>query len=317
MSACSKENAPTPLHSLARVGLVHHLLYPECVTDPELHARTLAEFIRRPDIETFDYCLPFERELRDRLIPLVRGCGKIRNAYALHFHPLRKMSLCDPAPAARAQNRLLVAEQIAAAAASGASGFVFASGGPTPAQATPEHHRTFEDFCVWFCRALEPHGLTALLEPFDMTIDKCFLYGPVQTCVELLDRVRARGCQNIGLELDMAHLPLMGETFAGAIRAAQPYLKRVHLGNCVLADRQHPRYGDTHPPMGLPGGEIGDAELAEILGLLREVGFLNARERGDLLLEMTPWPGRTAEETVTDAFARLDRAWNQVTAAVC
>ena len=41
----------------------------------------------------------------------------------------------------------------------------------------------------------------------------------------------------------------------------------------------------------------------EILGLLLEVGFLSPEHRGNLLLEMTPWPGKTVEETIADSFA--------------
>jgi sugar phosphate isomerase/epimerase len=117
---------------------------------------------------------------------------------------------------------------------------------------------------------------------------------------------------NLGIELDMAHLPLMGESFADAIRTVAPYLKRVHLGNCVLRDQSNPRYGDTHPPMGFPGGEIDVPELTHILRLLREVGFLHPERRCNLIIEMTPWPGKSIEETIADGFRRLHSAWSKV-----
>jgi sugar phosphate isomerase/epimerase len=159
----------------------------------------------------------------------------------------------------------------------------------------------------WLCEQLGRHGISGLLEPFDMTIDKCFLYGPSQVCADFV----AAGPENLGIELDLAHVPLMGEGFAQAIRNSAPHLRRVHLGNCVLRDTSHPRYGDTHPPIGLPGGEIDTPELAEILTLLLEVGFLSNTERGDFVFEMTPWPGKSVEETVADTFSRLDQAWQQ------
>ena len=191
------------------------------------------------------------------------------------------------------------------------SGFIFASGGPTPAAATAANHAAFADFCRWLCGELKPHGITALLEPFDMTIDKKFLYGPTKECVALIESLRP-DVDNLAIELDAAHVPLMGETFEDASRTVAPHLKRVHLGNCVLRDKANPRYGDTHPPMGYPGGEIDVPELTKILRALLEIGFLNLKERGSLVIEMTPWPDKSVEETIADGFERLNAAWKGV-----
>jgi sugar phosphate isomerase/epimerase len=299
------------IREVARLGLVHHMLYPDCGEHPAEHADTLAALAARTDIETFDCCLPFDKAACARVVPVLRACGKTDITFALHFFPLRKLSLCTTSRTEQAVVRMVVRQMIEQATAIGASGFIFASGGPTPAQATPEHRASFSDFCRWFCAELGGHGLTALLEPFDMTIDKKFLYGPTRDCVDLVESLRPE-VDNLGLELDVAHIPLMGETFAQAIRTAAPHLKRVHLGNCVFRDRTDPRYGDTHPPMGYPGGEIDTDELAEILGLLLDVGFLDREKRGNLVIEMTPWPGRSVEATIEDAFTRLDSAWRSV-----
>ena len=300
----------TPMSHYARLGLVHHMLYPDCGEKPEEHVRTLLALARRTDIETFDCCLPYGQESRAQLIPALRACGKTDIAFASHFFPMRKISFCTTSKPEQAQSRMIVRDMVAQAAAIGATAFIFPSGGPTPADATPANRAAFADFCRWLCGELKPHGITAQLEPFDMTIDKRFLYGPTKECVALIESLKP-GVDNLGIELDMAHLPLMGETFEHAIRTVAPHLKRVHLGNCVLRDKANPRYGDTHPPMGYPGGEIDVPELTEILRLLLEVGFLNPKSRGNLVIEMTPWPGKSVEETITDAFARLDTAWEK------
>jgi sugar phosphate isomerase/epimerase len=295
----------------ACLGLVHHVLYPDCDEKPDEHVRTLIALAQRADIETLDCCLPYEEEARTELIPALRDCGKTNVTFATHFVPLRKLSFCDPNPVAQGQARLIVADMIACAAAIGASGFIFASGGPSPDAATPEHHVAFAEFARWLCGELEPHGITAMLEPFDTTVDKKFLYGSTATCVKLIESLRP-DVDNLGIELDVAHLPLMGESFEQAIRTVAPYLRRVHLGNCVLRDKTHPLYGDTHPPVGLPGGEIDVAELTEILRLLLNVGFLGPETRGNLVIEMTPWPGKSIEETIGDSFSRLNAAWKEV-----
>ncbi|MBT3381878.1 MAG: sugar phosphate isomerase/epimerase [Lentisphaerae bacterium] len=296
------------IRSYARLGLVHHMLYPSCMDDPDDHVRTLREFIARDDIETLDCCLPYGDERRETLIPLVRDCGKVDITFATHLFPLRKIGLPSPAPNEQAQIRMIMGDMIDMAAAIGATGFIFASGCPCPEEAAPAHYHAFADFCRWLCGELKPHGITAQLEPFDTDIDKCFLYGPTQVCAELVESLRP-DVDNLGLELDLAHVPLMRETFDQAITNCAPYLKRVHLGNCVLKDTTHPRYGDTHPPVGFPGGEIDVPQLTTILRCLLETGFLNQAARGNLVIEMTPWPGKSVEETISDSFARLDAAW--------
>ncbi len=298
------------IRTFARLGLVHHMLYPDCALSPAAHAATLRALAARSDIETFDCCLPYDVEARAALIPALRACGKADITFATHFFPLRKLSFCTTSLTEQAQARLIVREMVDQAAAIGATGFIFASGGPTPAEATPDHRKAFSDFVRWLCAELKPHGITAQLEPFDMTIDKKFLYGSTADCVALIDFL-APDVDNLGIELDVAHLPLMGEAFVDAIRTVAPHLKRVHLGNCVLRDKTHPRYGDTHPPVGFSGGEIDVPELTEILRQLRDVGFLNPGHRGSLVLEMTPWPGKSVEETIADGFGRLNAAWRE------
>jgi len=298
------------IREYARIGLVHHLLYPKCVEDFDDHVRTLEEFARRDDIETFDCCIPFGEERRKRVIAAVRNSGKER-VYAMHLFPGRKISFGSTSPAEQGIIRLVVGDQVKIAAAIGAAGYVFASGADVPEGERPAAREAFADFCRWFCAKLKPHGITALLEPFDRTIDKKYLYGPTTECVALI-RSLAPEVDNLGIELDMAHLPLMGESFEHAIKTTAPYLRRVHLGNCVLKDKSHPLYGDQHPPIGIEGGEIDMPALAEILALLLEVGYLTKDARGALVLEMQPFPDSTPDETVADSFARLREAWEMV-----
>ena len=305
------------IREYARLGLVHHMLYPESMTDPDEHARTLAAFAGREDIETFDCCLPAGAGLpggdrrRERLIRAIRDCGKEQIAFATHLFPHGKLSFSAPQPDEQAQVRLIVADMVCQAAAIGATGFVFSSGGPSRGQAEPAHFAAFADFCRWLCGRLKPHGITAMLEPFDTDIDKKYLYGPTAACVHLIESL-APEVDNLAIELDVAHLPLMGESFAGAIETAAAHLKRVHLGNCVLKDRTHPRYGDTHPPIGFDGGEIDVPQITDILRCLLEVGLLGKASRGCLVMEMTPWPAKTVEETIADSMDRLGRAWRNV-----
>lgn len=293
----------------ARIGLVHHMLYSECLTDAACHVRTLAGLVRRSDIETLDCCIPYGAANREAVVPAVRACGK-EIVYALHLFPLKKISLATTCPQEQGLTKLVINDQINQAAAIGATGFVFASGADVPESDRPAAGKAFKNFCRWFCGELKPKGITALLEPFDRAIDKKYLYGPTEECVELVESLKPEA-DNFGIELDMAHVPLMNESFEHAIKTVAPHLKRVHLGNCVMKDRQHPWYGDRHPPIGLEGGEIDVPELAEIFRLLLDTGYLSRESRGALVMEMQAFPGKSVEDTIIDNLERIDQAWKQ------
>lgn len=299
------------IEKYAKLGLVHHLLYPKCTADRDNHVATLSEFVERKDIEALDCCIPYGEEFRTSgIVEKVRNCGK-DVAYALHLFPARKISLSSLDVQEQEMTKLVLKDQIEMAAAIGATGFVFVSGADVPDN-RPAARAAFKEFCRWFCKELKKHNIDALLEPFDRTIDKKFLYGPIDDCVELMKDLHSEGITNIGIELDMAHLPLMFEDFESSIQRCAPYLKRIHLGNCVLQDKTHPLYGDLHPPMGLPGGEIDTPELTRILRKLYEVGYLDENNRKPLVMEMQPFPGQSVEYTVAETYRRLREAWDQV-----
>jgi len=298
------------LRQYAQIGLVHHLLYPRCVSDPDYHVRTLEHFVRTFEFDTYECCVPYFHEGRERLIELLRSAGR-RPIYAAHLFPLRKISLGSTCPQEQAITRLAMANQIEAAVAIGVEGIVFTSGADAPDGRRAEAQDAFRDFCRWFCGELRLHGMTAMLEPFDRTKDKRFLYGPTGECVALIESL-AGEVDNLAIELDIAHLPLMGESFREAIDTTAPHLRRVHLGNCVLKDPADPRYGDTHPPIGYPGGEIDVPQLVEALRRLLEVGYLAEGRAGDVVLEVQPLAGRSPEETVADSLRKLHEAWGLV-----
>lgn len=297
------------IRKYAKLGLVHQMLYPECTKDPDCHVETLLEFINRKDIETFDCCIPYGEERREKVIDRIRNCGK-EVVYSLHLFPNRKISLASLDPQEQGLTRIVIKDQINIAAAIGATGFVFVSGADVP-EDRGEAKKCFADFCKWFCSELKPYAIDALLEPFDRTIDKKFLLGPIDECVELLDSLSGE-VNNIGFELDFAHLPQMGDDFKYSIFKTAPYLKRVHLGNCVLKDKNSPLYGDKHPPIGMEGGEIDIPELTVILEGLLKAGYLDKDSRGALVLEMTPFPGKSVEYTINDSFERLEKAWEKM-----
>ena len=162
------------IREYAKLGLVHHLLYPKCTVDAKYHADTLETFVQRKDIESLDCCLPYGNDLREKLIPIIKNCGK-DVSFAMHLFPARKISFSSTDVQEQNLIRLVVKDQIEMAGAVGATGFVFPSGADVP-EDRESAKKAFYDFCLWFCENLAPYGTDALLEPFDRTIDKkCLL----------------------------------------------------------------------------------------------------------------------------------------------
>ena len=299
------------IREYAKLGFVHHLLYPCSTSDRAYHIETLSQMVEREDIECLDCCIPYGEEFRTSgILEKGKNCGK-DVAYALHLFPLRKISLASLDLQEQESTKLVILDQIEMAAKIGATGFVFASGADQPSN-RPAAQEAFRNFCRWFCTELKKYDIDALLEPFDRTIDKKFLYGPTKDCIDLIRDLHGEGIDNIGIELDMAHLPLMFEDFEEAIMRCAPYTKRIHLGNCVLKDPSHPLYGDQHPPMGLEGGEIDVPELKRILQALYDTGYLSKTCRKPLIMEMQPFPGKSVEYTVAETVKRVETAFQQV-----
>lgn len=302
------------IRKYAKIGLVYHLLYPQCVADPDYHINTLEQFVQRTDIETLDCCIPFGDERRQRAGRALTECEK-EVVCAAHLFPFGKLSPATGNPQEQAIVRLVMEDQIQTAAAAGAVGFIIASGSDVLEEQRPDAREAFADFCVWFCKRAKQYNMTIMLEPMDRTFDKRFLYGPTEECAQLVESL-AHQVDNFGIELDVAHLPLMGESFRDAFRTVAPYLKRVHLGNCVTSDPASPWYGDKHPPIGIEGGEIDVAQLADVLRAALEIGYIGKDNRGALVFEIQPFPGRSVEQTVRDNMDRLERAWSIVSSTL-
>ncbi|MBM3702179.1 MAG: sugar phosphate isomerase/epimerase [Actinobacteria bacterium] len=117
-------------------------------------------------------------------------------------------------------------------------------------------------------------SLILALESFDREFTHRLLIGPTSEAVEVVSKVR-KDYDNIGVMVDLGHLPLLGESMRDAISQAGLYLKHVHIGNCVLKNRNDPRFGDTHPYFGYPGGENNVEQVSLFLKLLEENNYFS------------------------------------------
>lgn len=151
--------------------------------------------------------------------------------------------------------------------------------------------------------------MPVILETFDrVPYGKNRLVGPTSEASKIADKVYPYYFY-FGLCIDLSHLPLLGETAEYALKTATPYLRLVHIGNCVMKDENHPAYGDEHPVFNTPGGENGVDELAAFLQALLEVDYLGKGLHNIVSIEVTPYGEQTSESVIAESKAALDAAW--------
>ena len=90
-----------------------------------------------------------------------------------------------------------------------------------------------------------------------------------------------------------------------------PYLKQMHMGNCVIQEGCA-NYGDKHPRFYFPNSEVGVEELTEYLRLLLDKGIINRAKRPILSFEIKPFEDEDPDLVIANAKRVLDLAWLHV-----
>jgi sugar phosphate isomerase/epimerase len=296
-----------PWEPYLRLGINHHLLFPASFDSVLEHRRTLMQVLDYPEFEVIDMFIPEEGLTRSRESAAVIASGKepVYNC-PLMIAPDRCPHSPDPdirkATLAEVNLHLLRASGI------GARKAVIASGVDPGEPYRAEQTAYFIDYLTELSRSASDMEL--LIEPFDRSIGKNLLIGSTEEAAEVVRAVRDRGCKNLGLLIDMGHVPLMGETFAGALQAAQPFIRHIHLGSCVMSNANNPLYGDMHPPWGYPDGENDVPELTDFLKQLFACGYLGGEAKPTVTLEMRPYPDMTERQSVDVFLSKLREAWS-------
>jgi len=174
--------------------------------------------------------------------------------------------------------------------------------------------KSLEEVCSYAQDKGKDYTLMISLEYFDREYDKKCLLGPTRDSVDVIARVKEK-YENVGLTVDLSHLPLLHESPEEALLAARPYLEHVHIGNCIMKDPSHPLYGDQHPRFGIPGGENSLDELVEFLKVIKYVGYFNKKTATRLPVvsfEVKPAPGESSEVLIANSKRFFEEAWSKI-----
>jgi sugar phosphate isomerase/epimerase len=182
----------------------------------------------------------------------------------------------------------------------------------------PAARRRLVDFYLRLCEyAVErqpDRPLKFTLEPTDREIQIKGLIGPTEEAIAVIESVR-RQWPNMGLTLDMAHIPQVGESLEQAVETGKAYLDHVHIANTVIGARDHPQYGDQHPQFGVPGGEFDVPDVARFIRALLRAGFFKPQSYGPrpiVSAEVRPGPGEAPDLVLAATKRKLRAAFASV-----
>ena len=298
------------LHSYMKVGIVHFMVFPNVSLGLELvnSIKRIAEDEFFGGIEITS----IPNDVRAEIAELLEASKLVVGYGAQPILLGDKLDLNSSS----AQQRELAISRIKSAVdeaySIGARQLAVLSG---PRPNGEKHEKAKElliDSLVQICGYAKSKGsLGICLEVFDRDIDKKCLIGSTQDGVQVAAGVRQH-YPNFGLMIDLSHLPLMGESVEHALRIARDYLVHVHIGNCVIKEKNHPAYGDKHPRFGMPGSENDVGELRLFLKALLDIGYIGEGKQNIVAFEVKPQSGESPEVVIANAKRTLMEAWTML-----
>lgn len=297
-----------PWQAYMRIGVVHGMLFPECLGGTGPIRQTLAVIAQDPFFEAVDVGVIEDTQERAECAALLRD-SQLSVAFACQPVQLRlQLDLNAADSSAREQAFRALVELLPQAKELGAQRIFVMSGKNVP----PGERRAALERLVTmlrrFCReAREQVGLPVALEVFDYDVDKKALVGTCELAAWVAREVR-RDFPDFGLLHDLSHIYLCHEEPSRHFPLIREYLVAMHLGNSV-SQPGHPQYGDTHPPFGVPGSDVGVAQVRECLKALFDIGFLRPGRRPVVAFEVRTPTGMDPHTVIANMKRTLAQAW--------
>lgn len=298
------------LHSFMRVGIVQFMAFPETMGGSGPVVESIGAICRDEFFESIEITQVNDPEDRKAVSHMLATSNMEVGFGAQPIQLGNKLDLNSADPAARAHAVEKLQQAARDAADLGAGKFALMSGPDPGADRREEAIDLLVDSLSQICATARSVGVPVALEVFDREVDKKSLIGSTHDAVRVAARLRPE-FPDFGLMLDLSHLPLQGESSREALTLAKDYLTHIHIGNCVL-DPDHPGYGDTHPPFGVPEGVNDVRELAEFLRVLLDIGYLDSGIPRTVAFEVRPRSGDDSNVVIANAKRTLRAAWREL-----
>lgn len=273
------------------LGVNHQFLFPEAISDKKTHTETLKALSSHSGIDALD-CWIWRNEDNEEAKILVDS-GKVIN-YNIGDRFGEEIALPSSKNEKDRQRAYsLMMREIEYALKVDSKKIIFGSGPDDPDDRKGAIER-FKELILRVSSQL-PKDVQLSFEPTDRDIDKYFLFGPLDETVDFIKSLKSEGA-NIGLLIDMCHVPLMYETLESALKKGKDVLNHVHLGNCLLRDKSSPFYGDKHIPWNYPESEYAEEDGVSFIRALKNIGYL--KNGATVSFEMRPYAGSSPAESL-------------------
>lgn len=284
------------------VGIVHPMIFPETGTGEGPVVETIERIATDPFFGAIEIRPTISQEIRSRVTDVIAQSGIVPIISGQPPLLQGKLDINALDEGARMEAVACVKASVDEAVAIGAR-YAAILTGPDPGEA--DRAKALELLVRSLCEACEyaravpgDEPVWISLEAFDRDVDKKALVGPTPIAVEVMERVKAEGHDNVGLLIDLSHLPLLQESPRQCLTAAAPHLIHIHAGNAFVRDPKDPAYGDQHPRFGYPGSMNNVDDLAEFIRVLDDVGYFGKHlptGKPVFTFEVKPVPGESSE----------------------
>jgi sugar phosphate isomerase/epimerase len=292
------------------LGINHQFLFPGAVSDAGVHTQTLELLAGDNRFDALDFWISAGEPNRGREIKSITNSGKYLNYNIGDRYGQRTMIPASPDPDERNYALETMKRETGMALECGASKIIFGSGPDFPKD-RDEAKKRLAGFIFEAFRDV-PQSVLLAMEPTDRSLDKFFLFGPFDESAQFSEEIRKQGMKNFTLLVDMGHIPLLGVSLEKALDQARGNIGHIHLGNCIVKDKQHPLYGDKHVPWGFPGGEYTGADVNKFVGELNRIGYFDLKNKNTVSFEMRPYEELGPEKSADKFIEIFNFAWDSI-----
>ncbi len=300
---------------VVRIGIVYHMIFPEIADGKGPIIETASKIINNPFFTSMEVTWVKDASVKKELIQLLRSTHMEVIYGAAAPLLMEGYSLIDEDEEKRKDAIEKAKYYIDDAYLYNAKVLEVVSDSDPGEEKREEAKERLVDSLKKLCQYAKEKAknkpLVISVETFDRTIDKKFLIGPVDEAVEIVKKVR-KEYDNLGLTIDLSHLPLIGESNRKTLYTAKDYIAHIHMGNCVVKNLSTPLYGDKHPRFGVEDGETDIEELAQFLSVLAEIGYFQrsfSTELPVVSFEVKPAEGENSETIIADCEMVFREAW--------
>ena len=297
------------------IGTIHFMSYPEVMKGDGPIIETLEKILANDFFHAIEITHIKEDKVREEAKRMLESSHVVSVYGAQPVLLSNKLNLNSLIEVERRKAIDEIRNCIEEAAYLGAKGVAVLSGPHPGKELEKEAIKKLIQSLEELCNYSQNYNLKFELESFDFDVDKKCLIGKSELAAEVAKEIRKK-YSNFGLILDLSHFPIQYEETKIALKNCSEFMTHLHIGNCILKDKNHPAYGDQHPRFGIIDGENDVEQVREFFATLFELGWLKndgsikSKEKPIISFEVKPMAGENSNIVLANSIRVFKEAWN-------